>query len=113
MSLWLRIQGTDLVNPRIPGHAVTSIAAEWARGGLTGAQAQAAVAAVSSGVGLTPAEVTKAQALVATVTGLPDPVDRLQQTAKIMDVLLLLAENIPPYHDPATVEALIDARLGT
>lgn len=71
MALYERLLGQDPARPKIPVHAFQSIAAEWARGKLTGAEANAAVAAVAGGVGLDAAEQADAQTLVGTVTSIP------------------------------------------
>lgn len=86
--------------PKIPVHQFQAIAAQWARGDLTGAQAQTAVTFVS-GAPLTPGEVTQAQALVATVTSLPAGDARTNRMQRIDGILLLAETRCPPYDTAA------------
>lgn len=66
MALYDRLMGIG-PDPRIPIHYFAGTMAEFARGLLTSAQAQAIVSA-SSGAPLTPAAVTEAQTLLATIS---------------------------------------------
>lgn len=68
MALYPRIIGIE--SPKIQLHMFQSVLAEWARGKITGAQAQQIVEQ-QSGAPLTPQDVTDCQALVATVTSIP------------------------------------------
>jgi hypothetical protein len=97
--------GTD-ARPRIPVHEFQAITAEWARGQITGAQAQTAIAAASNGTNLDAAEQAEAQALVNTV---PTGATAAQQSARALrlleidQIMLLVASKVPPYNDPAVV----------
>lgn len=108
MALIERLMALEL--PRLPAHQFQSIAAEWARGNLTGTQAQTAITAIS-GQPLTAEEVTEAQALVATVpsgTTAANKADRALRLLEIDQVLLMASALVPPYDNPATVRT----RLG-
>jgi hypothetical protein len=110
MALYLRLLGTDPVNPKIPIHQFQALAAEWARGRITGAQANAGITQVS-GAPLTAAEQTEAQALVNTVpvgTTTAIQAARAQRMLEIDQVFLLVDSRIAPYDN----EAAIKARLG-
>lgn len=127
MALYLRLLGTDPVNPKIPIHAFQALAAEWARGNLTAAQANTIVGIlcqVSNPDGsvtpkpLTAAEQTEAQTLVTTVTSIPitgsataiadGRARRALRIQEIDQVLLLVDTKIAPYD----TEAAIKTRLG-
>lgn len=86
--------GTSDTDPKIPVHAFVAILAEFARGRMTGAQAQTAINAVS-GAPLTANEVTQAQALLATVAG--SATAKLARAKEIDDVLLLAEHRAPGY----------------
>ncbi len=108
MALYARLM--SLEEPRIPIHQFQSTVAEWARGRITGTQANTIIAAVS-GAPLTPAEVTEATTLVGTV---PTGGTTAQQAARALrlleiDQILMLAENRVPQYDTA---ALVKAKLG-
>lgn len=104
MGLYERLIGSD-GEARIPVHAFQATLAEFARGAITGPQAQTIIAAVSSAP-LQPAEVTEAQTLLATFTG--DATAKLARAAEV-DHVLLLADVLAPGYD--TAQALRD-RLG-
>lgn len=103
MGLYERLMGVE--ENKIPVHQFQATLAEFGRGRLTGAQAQAVIAAIS-GAPLTPAEVTEAQALIATVTG--SNTAKLARAAEIDHVLMLAERKAPGYSTPAEVKA----RLG-
>jgi anti-sigma factor ChrR (cupin superfamily) len=90
---------------KIPVHPFQSALAEFARGRITGAQAQAIISAVA-GEPLSPSEVTEAQALLATING--SATAKLARVVEI-DHVLLLADSRAPGYDTG---ALIGARLG-
>jgi len=106
MSLYGRLMGAE--DFKIPVHQFSAILAEFARGQLTGTQAQAAVNSVS-GAPLTPGEVTEAQTLLATVTSQLTLLLKLGRAKEIDDVLMLAEVLAPPYGTPQAVQA----RLGT
>lgn len=133
MPLYARLTRTDPPNPnRIGVHLFIGILDDWARGRITGAQAQAAVTAASNAA-LTAGEITELNTLLATITGIAVPaapaalgnnpsVNALrdyalawgtrdqglaQRALRVLEIehVLNLAENgIPPYNDPAVVE---------
>lgn len=90
----------------IPVHSFQAIMGEFARNAITGAQAQAIIAAVS-GQPLDAGEVAEAQALLATVTG--SAAVRLSRAKLIEDVLLLASHRLAPGY--STV-AQVKSRLG-
>jgi hypothetical protein len=102
---------------KIPIHYFQSIIAEWARGNITGTQAQDGVTAMS-GAPLLAGEVTEATALVTSITSIPvtgsatqiaDGRARRALRAQEIDQVLLLADGrIAPYDVPANVKT----RLG-
>lgn len=94
MALYDRLAGTSDAVPKIPVHSFVAILAEFARGRMTGAQAQAAINAVS-GEPLSASEVTQAQALLATVVG--SATAKLARAKEIDDVLLLAESRVPGY----------------
>lgn len=116
MALADRLCGVAGSN-KIPIHSFQAIIAEWARGNITGAQAQAALEQ-SSGAPLTAGEVTEATNLVSSITSIPvtgsaaqiaDGRARRALRAQEIDQVLLLADGrLAPYDDPATVKT----RLG-
>jgi hypothetical protein len=103
MALYDRLMGLGGI--KIPVHGFQATLAEFGRGTLTGAQAQAVIGAMSGEV-LTPAEVTEAQALLATISGSVSA--KLARVVEI-DHVLLLAEHRAPGYDTA---AAVQARLG-
>ena len=103
MALYDRLLG--LAGDKIPAHQFQATLAEFARGRLTGAQAQAIISA-ASGSPLDAGEVTEAQALLATFTG--STAVKLQRAKEVDDVLLLAEAGLPGYD---TV-ALVKTRLG-
>jgi len=108
MALIERLMGLE--SPRIPEHEFQSIASEWATGNITGAQAQAAITALT-GVALDAAGITEAQALVNTVpTGstATNKADRALRMFEIDHVLLIAHSRTPPYDTAAAVRT----RLG-
>ncbi len=110
MGLYERILGIDATNPKVPIHQLQAAMAEWARGNITGAQANAIIAA-ASGAPLTPAEVTEATTLVGTVpTGgtTANQAARALRLLEIDQVLLIADLKAPPYD---TAQA-IKTRLG-
>lgn len=104
MALYDRLIGYDdlgnLVEGKIPIHAFSSILAEFARGRLTGAQANAAVELVS-GMPLNAAEQTEAQALLATITG--SATAKLARAKEVDDVLILGEHQVVEYNTPTEV----------
>lgn len=113
-----RVMG--IVEPRIPMHQLMGIIAEWARGQITGQQAQNAIiqcSRVNSTEGaavvaaLQPDDITEAQNLLATIpTGgtVENKADRALREAEIRQVLTMAATLLPPYDAPAAVRS----RLG-
>jgi hypothetical protein len=105
-SLYERLMGQHQSRPKIPVHQFQSLAAEWARGSITGAQANTAVAVLSEGVGLDATEQVEAQDLVSTVpTGntAGDKADRALRIQVIDQVLLLADTSVAPYDTPQAV----------
>jgi hypothetical protein len=97
-------------DPQITVHFFESAAAEWATGNITGAQANAMVVAMT-GVPLSTAAQTEAQAIVSTVpTGSTAALQaaRALKLLEINHVLLLAASRLAPYDTPAAVRT----RLG-
>ena len=108
MALIERLMGLE--ETKIPVHQFEAIAAEWARGQMTGAQAQAAIV-LNSGMAMDSACVAEAQALVATIptgTTTANRLDRLERLLVIEQVLLLADTLTAPYDTPQAVRA----RLG-
>ena len=108
MPLIERLMGLE--EPKIPVHAFQALCAEWARGNITGAQAQAAIVA-ATGVALDAAAQAEAQALVNTVPGgstADEKADRALRMQVIDQVLLVADRRIPPYDTAAAVRT----RLG-
>lgn len=90
---------------KIPVHSFVSVLGEFARGRITGAQAQAIVDDIT-GSPLSPSEVTEAQALLATITGTATA--KLARAREIDDVLLLGKARAPGYDTGAALKT----RLG-
>lgn len=125
MALYQRLLGIDPANPKLPIHAFQSVCAEWARGKLTGAQANVIIGELCrvddtpGGVRpLTAAEQTEAQTLVNTVTSIPVTGSaaaiadgRAQRAMKVheIDQVLLLADARAPGY---STEAELKAKLG-
>jgi hypothetical protein len=110
MALIERLMGLDLNRTKIPIHQFQSIAAEWARGQITGAQANTGITTVA-GQGLDAAEQAEAQALVNTIPSgatTANKADRALRLSEIDQVLLLAEMRVPPYDTAAAVRA----RLG-
>ena len=111
MALYDRLMGVEsgLGGPsgKIPVHQFRATLAEFGRGRLTGAQAQAIISAVS-GTPLTPSEVTEAQTLLATITSQTNATTKLARVTEIDDVLMLAEVRAPGYDTPA----LVKTRLG-
>lgn len=110
MGLYERLLGIDLVNPKIPIHAFQAIAAQWAKGGMTIAQARAGITLIS-GAALTAAEEVEAQTLVNSVptgTTTANQAARALRMAEIDQVLLLADAGVPPFDTAAGIKA----RLG-
>lgn len=110
MALYERLLGRDdsgetYPEPRVSVHGFTAIMREFARGRLTGAQAQAGIAAIS-GAPLLPSESAEAQTLVGTITG--NATAKLARASEIDDVLMLGEHQAPGYATPTEVRA----RLG-
>lgn len=110
MALYLRLLGTDPANPKIPIHAFQAIVAQWAKGGMTVAQARAGIERVS-GSPLTAAEETEAQTLVASVPTGGTTANQAARALRMMEidqVLLCADAGVAPFD----TEAGIKARLG-
>lgn len=110
MGLYLRLLGIDSVNPKIPIHAFQAVAALWAKGSMTGAQAQAGIEK-TSGAPLTSAEIAEVQALVNSV---PVGTTTAMQVARALRLLhidqcLLAADMLIA---PMDTEAGLKAALG-
>lgn len=115
MALYPRLMGIE--EPRIPVHAFQAVAAEWARGNITGAQANAAIAKASErfpgdpDAPLDAGEVTEAQTLVNTVpTGstADAKASRALRLLEIDQIMLMVSAQLAPYD----TEAAIKTRLG-
>lgn len=104
MALYERLMGWTEADAKIPVHQFTGIMGEFARGRLTGAQAQAAIVSVS-GAPLEPESVTEAVALLATVTGAGNATARLLRALEIDHVLLLAEVRAAGYDTPAAIRA--------
>lgn len=105
MALYDRLMGLGNNVAKIPLHQFISTLAEFGRGKLTGAQAQAIIEAIS-GSPLDAGEAAEAQALLATITGTATA--KLARAKEIDDVLLL-AETLAPGYDTT---AAVKTRLG-
>lgn len=108
MGLYERI--LRLEEPRLPVHAFQSVAAEWARGRITGTEANAIIGALTGA----PLDATAQQEAVALVNTVPtgsttaNKADRALRLNEIDQVLLLADAKAPGYD---TVAAL-KTRLG-
>jgi len=105
MPLYDRLLGTSEQVAKISVHAFQATLGEFARGRLTGAQAQSLLASIS-GSPLAPDEVTEAQTLLATFTG--SATAKLARATEVDHVLLLAEGRAPGYDTPAAVKT----RLG-
>jgi hypothetical protein len=105
MPLYDRLMGLNRPTLlKIPIHQFSALLAEFARGQITGAQAQDAITAIS-GAPLSAAEVTEAQTLLATISG--SATAKLARAKEIDDVLMV-AEMLVVYTTPEGVKT----RLG-
>lgn len=110
MGLYERLLGVDPDRPKIPIHSFQAITAQWAKGGMTVAQARAGITLVS-GMPLTAAEEAEVQTLVNSVpTGgtTAQQAARALRMAEIDQVLLLADAAVPPFDTVAGIRA----RLG-
>lgn len=112
MALYERLLGrVDNPQPdtrvefKIGLHGFNGVIAEFSRGRLTGAQAQAAITLLS-GAPLDAGEVTEIQALLATITGTATA--KLARAKEIDDVLILGEHGVVQYDSPTKVKT----RLG-
>jgi hypothetical protein len=110
MALYDRLLGKDdagaSVDNRVPVHAFQSVISEWARGRITGPQANAIIEHVS-GAPLTVPEQTEAQALVASIpvgTTAANKADRAMRLFEIDQILLLADSAAPGYATPTEVK---------
>jgi hypothetical protein len=99
--------GEDVEN-RFPLHSFNATLGEFARGQITGAQAQVIVNTLT-GAPLSPSEITEATTLLATVTSAGNAAARLARAKLIEDVLILAEIGAPGYTTPTQVRT----RLGT
>ena len=98
--------GEDPTQAKLPVHQFIGVMNEFARGQITGADAQLAVSQLS-GAPLDAAAIAEAQALVATITG--SATAKLARVVLINDVLLLAEDGrVDLYTTPARVRT----RLG-
>ena len=98
--------GEDPSQAKIPVHQFIAIMDEFARGQITGADAQFAISQIS-GAPLDAAAVAEAQALVASITG--SNTAKLARVVLISDVLLLAEDGrVDLYSTPTRVRT----RLG-
>lgn len=111
MPLYDRLMGRDdagnLVANKIPIHQFQAAAAEWARGRITGAQANTIIQTVS-GAALDAGEQAEAQTLVNTVqpgTTTANKADRAMRWFEIDQILMLADSNVPGYDTPTAVKA--------
>lgn len=104
MGLYDRIIGTSEGVAKIPVHGFEATIGEFADGTLSGAQAQAAIVALS-GAPLDAGEVAEVQALIATVNAEVGVDAKQRRVAKINRVLLLGEARAPGYATPAEVAA--------
>jgi hypothetical protein len=109
MALYARLLGQDdageAVDFKIPLHAFEAIVAEFARGQLTGAAANAIVAEVSGAL-LSASEITEITTLYGTISGTATA--KLARAREIDNVLLLGEHDASGYNRPA----LVKTRLG-
>lgn len=103
MSLYGRLMGLE--NFKIPVHQFRATLGEFARGQITGPQAQAAIAQLS-GAPLNAGETTEVQTLLATFTG--TLLEKVARADEVDSVLLLAETRTPPYDTSAAVQT----RLG-
>jgi hypothetical protein len=109
-SLYERLMGTHPTRHKIPVHQFQALAAEWAKGQITGAQALSGIEQ-ASGMPLDATEQQEAQDLIATVpTGSTAAIkaDRALRLIEIDQVLLIADAQTPPYNTSAAVRT----RLG-
>lgn len=109
-ELYERLGGVHATLPKIPVHAFQAAAAEWARGNITGVQANAIVTA-TSGQALGATGQQEAQDLVDTVIPGATALLKAERALRIQEidqVLLLVDARVAPYNDPAAVRT----RLG-
>lgn len=111
MALYERLIGNDdagnRVGGRIPPHGFSATMGEFARGRINGAQAQAAIEAMS-GLPLDAGEVAEAQTLLGTITNAGNATAKLARAKEIDDVLMLGELGAPAYDTPSEIKA----RLG-
>lgn len=112
-GLMERFLGSHPTDPKIPAHAFSATAGEWARGVTAGqvsadAQAQSAIRWASGDVPLKGTQITDAQAIVALVTTKTDPAARALEVIRIDHVLLQATHGVPGYATPTDLAA----RLG-
>jgi anti-sigma factor ChrR (cupin superfamily) len=105
MALFNRLMGFTESDAKIPIHGFSATLGEFARGRITGAQAQTIIVHMS-GAPLTAEEVTEAQTLLATISGAVTA--KLARATEIDHVLLLSESRAPGYDTPA----LVKTRLG-
>lgn len=106
MPLYERLMGWTEEDVKISVHAFTALMREFARGRITGAQAQRGIESVS-GEPLSPEAVTEAQSLLASITG--NATAKLARAGEIDDVLMLAEAGVPPYDTPSAVRARLGA----
>lgn len=118
MALFERLLGIG-TRPKINVHYFRSVLAEWARGNMTGAQANACIAAMSgerpNGVPLDAGEIAEAQALVDTVLAIPvsgsaasqadGRARRAMRVQEINDILTVSEYKPPGYSTPEELKA--------
>jgi len=111
MPLYDRLLGRDDAGNRVGGkisiHQFQAVCAEWAKGRITGPQAQAIITAIS-GLALSTEEQAEALALVNTVpvgTTAQLKAERALRILEIDEVLLLADVAAPGYDTPTAVRA--------
>lgn len=114
MALIERLMGwqPETFGPKIPVHSGQALLALWARGDITGAQAQTAINGLS-GEALRAVDITEAQTLVATVTSISvagsaaaiadGKATRALRLKKIDDILLVAEMRVVPFDTPSAV----------
>jgi hypothetical protein len=113
-SLYERLAGVHPTRSKIPIHQFQSIIAEWARGNMTGAEANTNIAGVS-GLALDATETLEAQDLVATVpTGNTAALQaaRALKLIEIDQVLMLAEVTVGAGIAPLSSTAAVRTRLG-
>lgn len=113
-SLYERLTGIHATRSKIPIHAFQSIVAEWARGNITGAQANVMITDCS-GLALDATEQLEAQDLVATVPTGSTTANQAARALKLIEIdqILLMAEfTVPDGVAPYNTTAAIRTRLG-